>query len=1031
MNETGRDAQLDEILAAYLEATGAGWAPDRAHLLRCYPHLADDLNRFFAGQDAVDDAATALRAETPRPKPGLAATLGCPVVDPPAAGGVPQVPGYDVHQEVGRGGMGVVYKARHRTLGRVVALKLMIAGAHAAEADRNRFRAEATAVARLNHPNVVQIHEIGEHAGIPYLALEFCDGGSLADKLGGTPLPPRDAAGLVAALARGVVAVHEKGVVHRDLKPANVLLTKDGTPKVTDFGLAKDLDSDARTGTGAVVGTPSYMAPEQAAARRDKVGPASDVYALGAILYECLTGRPPFKGPTPMDTLWQVMHDEPVPPAEMQPNVPRDLETICLKCLQKEPAKRYGGAAELADDLARYLAGGPIRARRVGSGERLWKWARRNPSVAGLAGAVGVLLLLVGAMSSYFVWNTLAKAEAARLDAAEKNREAENLRRRDGARKDLEEFRRLAGVHHSHAQHVALAGVELYYDPDRGRTAAEEAIVLAERLGPELDALHMDAERAALDRELHDLLLQTVQAQTRRPPARDAVPQILERLDRAASLEGPSRSSHRLRARCYRAIGEGERADEEERQGQAATPTALDLFFQAEDFHNRAVDLAETSGDILSWRPNHDLLRQAVAEYQSAIRLDSGNFSCYLQLGQCYLGLRRGPEAVEALSACVALRPDDPWGYSVRGLVLGLVDRYAEGEADLERALALAPDFRPARLYRGLLAWLQQKDEQALEDFAAVLSPPEGQRLIEAAYYRGLLRLKRKQYTEALKDFDLVVSTNPRFRPLFLTRAEVRFRNGDQERGRADLTTYLDLARPTPLAPKDPALFAQRGRLLLQLVPRWGLAGKDFRTILRLALEELETARKGGDTTAELFDDLGSVAERLGEFPKALDAYEQALKLNGPASLAAKVHTKLGWLHIQFPQPTRFDRARDEFSAALRLEPARAEAHTGLGYVQALQGAFSEGQREAALALLSAAGDYLVLHNVACIYAELSRHDTDRKKQCEDVAMEILRRADRLCRQGGEGTREIELMKVETSFQGLRARADWQALVGR
>jgi tetratricopeptide (TPR) repeat protein len=802
-------------------------------------------------------------------------------------------------------------------------------------------------------------------------------------------------------------------------------------PKITDFGLAKDLDSGARTGTGAVVGTPSYMAPEQAGAERHKVGPASDVYALGAILYECLTGRPPFKGPTPMDTLLQVMHDEPVPPTELQPNVPRDLETICLKCLAKEPAKRYGGAAELVDDLARYLAGEPIRARRVGSGERLWKWARRNPSVAGLAGAVGVLLLLVGAMSSYFVWNTLAKAESARLDAAEKNREAENLRRRDGARKDLAEFRRLAGVRHSHAQHIALAGVDLYYDPDRGRMAAEEAIVLAARLGPELDELHMGEERAALDRELHGLLLLTVQAQTRRPPARDAVPQLLERLDQAASLAGPSRSSHRLRARCYRALGEGARADEEERQGQAAAPTALDLFLQAEDFHNRAVDLAETSGDILSWRPNHELLRQAVAEYQSVIRLDPGNFSCYLQLGQCYLGLQRGPEAVEALSARVALRPDDPWGYSVRGLVLGLVDRYGEGEADLERALALAPDFRPARLYRGLLAWLQRNDERALADFEAVLSPPEGQRLIEAAYYRGLLRLQRKQYAEALKDFDLVVSTNPRFRPVFLTRAEVRFRNGDPERGRADLTTYLDLARLLPLGPTDPALFAQRGRLLLQLVPRWGLAAGDHRTILRLAREELETARKGGATTAELFDDLGSVDERLGEFPKALDAYEQALKLNGPPSFAAKVHTKLGWLQTQYPQPARLDRARDEFSAALQLEPASAEAHAGLGYVQVLQGAYYQCQHEAALALLSGAGDYLVLHNVACIYAELSRLDKGREKQHGDVAMELLRRADRRCRDGGEGTREIELMKAEPSFQGLNARPDWQALVGR
>jgi serine/threonine-protein kinase len=279
MSDTQREQQLDDILAAYLEATGAGWAPDRGRLLHCYPHLADDLHRYFAGQDAVDEATTALRVEAPRADPTIAdgATPGCSGAPDSAADGAARVPGYDVQEEVGRGGMGVVYKARHRTLGRVVALKMMIAGAHAAEGDRLRFRSEATAVARLNHPNIVQIHEVGEHGGIPYLALEFCDGGSLEQKLRGTPLPPGEAARLVAALARGVAAAHEKGVIHRDLKPANVLLTADGTPKLTDFGLAKDMSSDSRTASGAVVGTPSYMAPEQAAARRDQVGPAADV----------------------------------------------------------------------------------------------------------------------------------------------------------------------------------------------------------------------------------------------------------------------------------------------------------------------------------------------------------------------------------------------------------------------------------------------------------------------------------------------------------------------------------------------------------------------------------------------------------------------------------------------------------------------------------------------------------------------------------------------------------------------------------
>jgi WD40 repeat protein/tRNA A-37 threonylcarbamoyl transferase component Bud32 len=435
MNDTERELQLDEILAAYLEATGAGWAPDRGHLLRCYPHLAEELKRFFAGQEAVEGATALLRPAARRLAPASHAGPTLPVRPSPSASiaAGPQVPGYAIEAELGRGGMGVVYKARHLTLDRTVALKMMIAGAHTDQAGRTRFRAEATVIARLNHPNVVQIHEVGEHGGIPYLALEFCDGGSLEEKLDGTPLPPRDAARLVATLARGVSAAHEKGVVHRDLKPANVLLTADGTPKLTDFGLAKNIDSDARTASGTVVGTPSYMAPEQAAAERHKVGPTSDVYALGAILYECLTGRPPFKGPMPLDTLLQVIHEEPVAPTSLQPNLPRDLETVCLKCLQKEPAKRYGSALALADDLERWLCGEAIQARPVGTGERLWKWARRHPAAAALIGVSGVAVLALVVTIVALLYNTqlgtaLRNAEEARKSEA-KAREGETRAR--------------------------------------------------------------------------------------------------------------------------------------------------------------------------------------------------------------------------------------------------------------------------------------------------------------------------------------------------------------------------------------------------------------------------------------------------------------------------------------------------------------------------------------------------------------------------------------------------------------------------
>jgi WD40 repeat protein len=311
------------------------------------------------------------------------------------SGDLPKLPGYLNLGEVGRGGMGVVYKAEHVKLKRLTALKMLLGGVAAGRQNRERFQAEAEAVARLQHPNIVQVFEVGEHEGLPFLALEYCDGGSLAQRLDGTPLPQREAAALLATLARAIQAAHARGIVHRDLKPGNVLLSADGVPKISDFGLAKMADSaPGLTQSGAVLGTPSYMAPEQAEGKTHEQGPAVDVYALGAILYELLTGRPPFKGSSPLETLVMTAADDPAPPSRLQPKLSPDLETICLKCLEKSPARRYASAQLLADDLHSFLAGEPIQARPAGWAERCWKWARRRPALATLA-AVSVLALFV------------------------------------------------------------------------------------------------------------------------------------------------------------------------------------------------------------------------------------------------------------------------------------------------------------------------------------------------------------------------------------------------------------------------------------------------------------------------------------------------------------------------------------------------------------------------------------------------------------------------------------------------------------
>ena len=380
----------DLVFHEYLLREGVGDPPAPAELAARFPDFAAALAAQLDVHRAVDSGADVL-ADWPR------------------------VPGYDVLAELGRGGMGVVYQARQTALGRTVALKVLRDGLGPDAAER--FRAEAAALAKLGHPNVVRVYEVGETAAdrpVPFIALEYVAGGSLADAAGGRPVAPHTAAALVAGAARGVAAAHAAGIVHRDLKPANVLLDGD-TPKVADFGLARDVGAAGRTETGVVAGTPAYMAPEQAAGRSKDAGPAADVYALGAVLYDLLAGRPPFQASTPPLTLHLVLTADPVPLRRLQPGTPRDLETIALKCLEKTPARRYPSAAAVADDLDRFRSGLPVVARPVSAAERGWRWCRRNPRVAALAAAL-VVALAAGTAGVATQW---VRAERAATDARE------------------------------------------------------------------------------------------------------------------------------------------------------------------------------------------------------------------------------------------------------------------------------------------------------------------------------------------------------------------------------------------------------------------------------------------------------------------------------------------------------------------------------------------------------------------------------------------------------------------------------------
>jgi tetratricopeptide (TPR) repeat protein len=361
-----------------------------------------------AADPLADPGVTVLRPDSSDAEPPALDTL-----HPRRLGPAERIGPYEILGELGRGGMGVVYRARHVELNRVVALKMLLRSPSADPAGQIRFRTEAEAVARMQHPNIVQLFEVGQHEGQPYLTLELVEGGSLADHADGKAQPPAQAARWLELLARAVQYAHERGVLHRDLKPANVLLTAEGTPKVSDFGLARPVERvTGPTSTGAILGTPAYMAPEQVDASM-AVGPRADVWGLGAILYELLTGRPPFVGETPWEVLLRVKVQDPVPPRLLWPGVPRDLETVCLKCLEKQPQGRYGSAGELADEMRRFLDGRPIQARPINAWGRLVRWARRRPVVAALsAGLLAVTLLGIGLVT--WQWQ---EAEAAAQEA--------------------------------------------------------------------------------------------------------------------------------------------------------------------------------------------------------------------------------------------------------------------------------------------------------------------------------------------------------------------------------------------------------------------------------------------------------------------------------------------------------------------------------------------------------------------------------------------------------------------------------------
>ncbi len=434
VDESRKLALLEELLRVEIELRRrAGEEPGTEEYAHRFPHHAMPIEAAFG------------------PAPARSAPAGpphdLPTIAPATTGGKADhngepAPGeriryfgdYEIVREIARGGMGVVFQARQISLNRTVALKMILAGQLADETDVKRFHTEAEAAAHLDHPGIVPIFEVGQHEGQHFFSMAYVEGRSLAQRLAEGPMPARESAALLLQVAEAIEYAHRRGVIHRDLKPANILLDQDGKPRVTDFGLAKQVRADGGlTGSGQVMGTPSYMPPEQAGGKRGDVGPAADVYALGATLYCMVTGRPPFQAATAMETVLQVIGEEPVAPRRLNATIPRDVETICLKCLEKDPRRRYPSAAALGDDLRRYLAGEPISARPVTRLERAVKWARRRPAIAGLLGLVA-LVAAVGLGGVLWQWRQavlargIAELESKRAKAQTELAERESER---------------------------------------------------------------------------------------------------------------------------------------------------------------------------------------------------------------------------------------------------------------------------------------------------------------------------------------------------------------------------------------------------------------------------------------------------------------------------------------------------------------------------------------------------------------------------------------------------------------------------